>query len=190
MKSILLSVTINDIFCFFLCAFAFSLPFSNYALSVSMFGMCACIIFNDTKEGIKWNFKIFNDLTLTHLHPVYISWIFIFLSVTLSYFWSTDQNRALQYIRDYTPFLVLPFTFSKQGKLNSYQIQLIAVSGILSMVVQLSLVLWNYKLNYQDLNLAMLKGQVIPTPGTHISFSLILALDILFLIYFLIHWLL
>ncbi|MEO6189264.1 MAG: O-antigen ligase family protein [Saprospiraceae bacterium] len=185
MKQLIHKISILDIFCFFLCAYCFALCFSTYVLSVSMFGMSACIFFKDSEKGI-----VINQQLLTQFRKINEissrTWcIVFFISVMISGLWSSQYGNWFHHFRLLAPFVVIPVVFSFNYKWKYSHIHLVLLVGIVSMIFQLSDVLLHYFQNYEEINLSILKGKAIPTPISHIRFSLIIACNILILAYFL-----
>ncbi len=184
MNSIYSPIRIQYLFCFFLCAFAFALPFSKYALSNSMFGLSACMLFIDTDHGIRWNYKISTHILSIVQKPVSFLLILFFATSILSLVWSSDITLGAHYFTLLLPLLFIPVAFAVHGKLSNWQIHLVLVFGIISIVVQLAIVLLHYYSNYSEINYSLLKGKPLSTPISHIRFSLLIAINIIILLYF------
>lgn len=177
---------IEYLFIFFLCAYAFTLPFSKYALSVSIFGLSACTLFSDSDKGIRWNKNLFKQLSGVTSNPLFLGFVLYFFTSMISGLWSSDLNVWAFYFVNYLPMIVLPFVFTVNDSLSSRKIHLVLLTGIISMCIQLGLVLLKYYMNYEATYLNILKGKPISTPVSHIRFSLMLAMYIMVLIYFII----
>lgn len=176
-------IQILDVFAFFFAAFTFALPFSLYVLSVSMFGMAACIFWKDTANGIKFNHRIIQEVRTEILDWTKLLPIFFYISYALSVLWSDDYSFWSHHLRLMAPIVVLPIVFSVHSLTGKNRLHVVLLLGILSMTVQLGIVLWNYFTHFEEVNLLLLKGKTLPTPIPHIRFSLILAIYILILIY-------
>ncbi|MFN8280257.1 MAG: O-antigen ligase family protein [Saprospiraceae bacterium] len=174
---------IQDFFVFFFAAFCFALPFSVYVISVSMFGMAACSIFEDHATGIRLNRSWPQSMKRLWENQAGIYSIAFYLLIALSILWSTENAFWIHHLRLLAPMVVIPLVFAVHGRLKIVHLRWVIGLSILSMVIQLTIVLVRYYADFEVINHNILKGKPIPTPISHIRFSLILAGDLLVLIF-------
>lgn len=143
--------------------------FSKVLLSMAMIGLVINAVFN---RRIGEHFRRFlNNPALVGLTLIF----FIFLVSGLN---STNTDWLMDRLRMKVPFLLLPFAvvaiphFNKREHLGLLYFFLLLISG-----VSLCLMGW-YLLHFQDLTAAYRLGQVLPTPGMHIHFSLMAAFSV------------
>lgn len=175
---------IRDVFTFFFAAFSFAMPFSLYALSVSMFGMSVCIFWKDHNGRIIFNKFLWSDLKSLVSEPLKLLCILLYVTYALSVCWSSETDFWWHHLRLLAPLVVFPLIFSVHRSLGNIRLHMVFLAGIVSMLIQLTLVLNHYYLHFEEVNLSILKGKPLLTPIAHIRFSLILAGDILILLYF------
>ena len=106
--------------------------------------------------------------------PVFYINVVFFLVILLSYFNSDNKSLWLTFIQIKLPFLLLPlafcsFTFFDRAFLNKL---LLLFSFI--MVISAIGVMVHYWLHYDELTVHIRSGGVIPTPFSHIRFTLLL----------------
>ncbi|NOT35926.1 MAG: O-antigen ligase family protein [Saprospiraceae bacterium] len=178
------SLRVEYIFAFFLSAFAFTLPFSKYALSISMFGMSACIFLKNGNPGIQFHNHIVLLFKEVIRDKLYLWMILYYITTIISGLWSSEFSSLQFFVANYAPLVALPIAFKSQKIIHYKIIHLVLLIGIISVSTQLGLVLHNYYSHFEEFNNLLLQGKSMQTPVSHIRFSLIISLNIMILMYF------
>jgi O-antigen ligase len=152
----------------------------EFLLSISMIGLISCAIFEwkNRRLGIRTKFK--ENVQKFTKNKAWLAITIPFFLVLFTAPYSTeDFPYLLERFRVKLPFLVLPFaffsipTFTKRAYLH------IAYFFLILLMITSIGVLSNYLLHFQEINHLISLGQPIPTPSSHIRFSLMVALGIL-----------
>ncbi len=112
----------------------------------------------------------------------YISAIF-FLVILLSGLNSADKHQWLTFLQIKIPFLLLPFAFCGYSFFDRAFFNKLLLLFICCMSVSAAGVMINYILHYEEVNLRILMGGVIPVPFSHIRYTLLLVFSFFALIW-------
>ena len=103
----------------------------------------------------------------------YWLWISVpFLLVLFSAPYTSEMSYFLERLRIKLPFLLLPFAFAVLPPLRKKDLYLIGVFLTGTLVLAAIWVLQNYYFNYEAINEAINRGKAMPTPSSHIRYSL------------------
>ena len=175
------------LFYFFICCYTVSLFFSNYTISISTFGLLACYLFGrkaDHHSESSFYKRVYQSIIKD---PVCIALMSFYLLVLLSGFWSDKLDYWFHHFRILAPIFVLALIFTAYQKVSYRAIHFVMLLLIASMMIQLSIVLFNYFQNFKEINHQILLNKPIPTPFYHIKFSILLASSIIILLYFILY---
>ncbi len=163
-------VTIRQYYCLLACiVMLVGLIFSKVLLSMGMIGLVMNAVF-DRRIGEHFR-RFLGNAALLGLTLIF----FIFLISGLN---STNTDWLVDRLRMKVPFLLLPFAvvaiprFTRREYLGLLYFFLLLISGTC-----LSLMGW-YFFHFGELTAAYRLGQVLPTPGMHIHFSLMTAFSV------------
>lgn len=136
-------------------------PISIGVLGLLIFGIYHLIIHRATDSTVKRNWVI--------LLPA----LYFFVTV-LSGINSENKSHWLDWVRITLPFLCLPIVFYGANPLNKERFEkfLMVFVGIMS--ISLFFVLFWFLLHFEDISVKLRQGTPIPTPHSHIRYSLLL----------------
>lgn len=142
------------------------LVYSPFLLSISMLALFVIFLWR-----INWR----DSVKRFSKAPSYFAICIIFLGVFVSGINSSNTQEWLHHLQLKLPFLVLPFVFFNMPKLNKekYYYWLRAFTAF--MFVSGVIVMWQYFANYEVITQKIGEGQSIPTPCSHIRYSLFMA---------------
>jgi O-antigen ligase len=103
----------------------------------------------------------------------YINAVF-FLVILLSGINSTDKGQWLNFLRIKVPFLILPLAFCGYTFFDRAFSNKLLFAFAFCMFISAICVMVNYGLHYDEINLRILSGSVIPVPFSHIRYTLML----------------
>jgi len=182
MRGLLRYTTRQQLMLFFCALLLVALIYSPFLLSVSMFGLFVVSVLEvqfvpsfrlGFNPELRANFKAFLS------NKAYLAVTLFFFIVLLSGLFTDDFSYWLERLRLKVPFLGLPFVFASMPKLSRRQyLGLFYFLVLLIFVTSIGIGV-NYALNFEAIQVAIGRGQAIPTPRNHIRFSLVLALSIL-----------
>ena len=158
-----------------------ALVYSVFALSLAMLSMfLVTTLFEFEISKSKFDFRI-NPKLGTHLkgflkRPDYWSITLIFWLTLISGINSADLGNWYHHLELKLPFLILPFVFYCRPALDKESLYRWIRFFILFMALSSLSVLFNYFSNYDQITLLIGQGHPVPTPTSHIRFSLFLAL--------------
>jgi len=163
-------------------AMTVALIYSKFSLTIGM-ALLVLIALLSTGDGKTFRLKLNPDLAnnfkkLWDRKDFLVITLFFFL-VLCSGLYTSDFQYFGERLRIKLPFLLLPFafvslpSFSERQYLSVFYVFLVAISFSALMVLS------NYILDYDAINLRMGQGQVMPTPTNHIRYSLLTAFGIL-----------
>ena len=160
--------------------FIVSLVFSVYALSVAMLSMFFGTTLLDfeiskNKFSIRFNSKLGSQFKGFLKRPEYWSITLIFWLVIFSGVNSADIDEWFHHVVLKLPFLILPFVFYCREALNKDGLYRWIRFFTVFMGLSSLYVLYNYFNNYDQITLLIGQGHPVPTPTSHIRFSLFLA---------------
>ncbi len=160
--------------------FMVSLVYSVFALSVSMLSMffvTTVFEFEISKKQFSFRFnpKFWKHLSAFCQKPEYwtiglIFWLVVFSGINTSDLGSWWHHLILK-----LPFLILPFVFFCREHLDKKALYRWIGFFILFMGLSSLHVLFNYFLRYDEITLLIGQGHPVPTPTSHIRFSLFMA---------------
>ncbi len=103
----------------------------------------------------------------------YWLWLTVpFFLVLISAPYTSDLEYLSERLRIKLPFILLPFAFAALPALRKKELQIIGIFFVLTLTVAAVWVLQNYYFNYTEINDAINRGKAMPTPSSHIRFSL------------------
>lgn len=151
---------------YILCLAVF-IGFSSFRLVISL-GVIGLIVFGLLGFNVKETFKTYIS------RPAFYLNVLFFLVILLSVFNSDNKHQWLTFLQIKLPFLFLPlafcgFTFFDRAFFNKI---LLAFSCI--MIISSIGVMINYALNYEYITRWVSGGGIIPTPFSHIRYTLLL----------------
>ncbi|MEI6311849.1 MAG: O-antigen ligase family protein [Bacteroidota bacterium] len=98
--------------------------------------------------------------------------------------YSTDLSNSFKVITTYSPFLFMPIAFGAIKAFTKKQFIFILYAYTSIVFIATIIILINYFLHYDSINIGLKQGQAIPTPyHEHIRFSLMICFSICSLIY-------
>lgn len=169
----------------FLCAcWMVSLVISaEFITSISMIGLLVLALFErkqiEGKYRLTWRGQL-KERFVQHLgNKAWLAVLVPFLLVLVTSIYSNDLDYTLERLRIKLPFLILPFAFFSLPAFSRRD-----YDGLLCLFMYLMFgsaiyVGINYSLNFTAINESISRGQPIPTPVSHIRYSLMLAFAIL-----------
>ncbi|MFM9952098.1 MAG: O-antigen ligase family protein [Saprospiraceae bacterium] len=162
--------TIRQYYCLLACiVMLVGLIFSKVLLSMGMIGLVMNAVFD---RRIGEHFRRFLG------NPALLGLTLIFFIFLISGLNSTNTDWLVDRLRMKVPFLLMPFAvvaiprFTRREYLGLLYFFLLLISGTC-----LSLMGW-YFFHFGELTAAYRLGQVLPTPGMHIHFSLMTAFSV------------
>jgi len=182
MKGLLRYTHRQHLMLFFCALLIVALIYSPFLLSVSMIALFVVSVFDAQFEpsfrlgfnpNLRANFQTFWS------NKAYLAVTLCFFIVLLSGLFTEDFSYWLERLRLKVPFLVLPFVFASMPPLSRRQYMGLFYFLLLVVFVTSLGIGVNYALNFEEIQVAIGRGQAIPTPRNHIRFSLVLALSIL-----------
>lgn len=182
MRKLLHRINRQHLAIFFCGLLLVAMIYSPFLLSVSMIMLVMIAVFDIQIEpqftvGLNPNLK--KNLGIFLANNAYLAVTLCFFIVLVSGLISEDFSYWLERLRLKLPFLVLPFAFASIQPLS--QRQYFGLFYFLLLVIFLTSIGIgiNYILHFDEIQVAIGRGQSIPTPRNHIRFSLVLALSIL-----------
>lgn len=121
---------------------------------------------------------------LNHLkHFITSKWLLafslIFFIYLLSGLYSDGSEEWLKHVRLKLPFLLLPFSFTALRRISKNEFSFLLFLFVCICSISAGPVLWKYFGAYHEINDSYLRAQVLPTPISHIRYSLLLTLAVL-----------
>ena len=117
----------------------------------------------------------FRQTFATYLkRPAYYINTLFFLVILLSGINSADRHQWLTFLQIKIPFLLLPIAFCGYSFFDRAFLNKLLLLFTACMFVSATCVMINYALHYEDINLHILSGSVIPVPFSHIRYTLLL----------------
>lgn len=162
-----------------------ALFYSRALLSISMISLGVISIL-DWDQSRKFPLRFFSKgekIKAFFTNPVFLPIALICLITLISGLWSEDTTYFLERLRLKVPYLFLPFAFYMFPKISKTQYHFLLGSFLLIIMLSTVPVLLNYVQNYEDINLLLKQGKAIPTPISHIRYSLCLAIAVITGIY-------
>ncbi len=172
------AITKQD-FALFICAVLLvALIYSKFALSVCMISLVVISIFNfdpARKLPVFLNPLLGENLKRCYQNRSFLVVFLFFCLVLFSGIYSDDVNFWTERLRIKLPFLLLPFAFVSIPAFSKRQFQGLFYFLLLLMLFSTSMVGIHYWQHYEAINALLEKGQPMPTPMSHIRYSLLLA---------------
>ena len=138
---------------------------SRAMMSIGLIGlMVTGLIFSDFRKTI---------ITFSRRSSYYILSLYFFV-ILFSYLNSENKHLWLNFLRIKLPFLILPLAFCGMDVFDKAFVRKILFVFALSMTISAVFVMVNYLLHYQEINYHIGGGGIIPTPFSHIRYSLLL----------------
>ncbi|MBK9270484.1 MAG: O-antigen ligase family protein [Saprospiraceae bacterium] len=163
--------------------FAAGLCWSNFLLSIGSMCFFLSLFFPNgqtrDQQSTLQNFNHFLGALRTQPYTLFI--ILYFITVLISGLWSSHLDDYWFQLKMLLPMLIMPLAWARHQQIRSMELQWIIRIFILSCLVVSMFVLGRYFSNFEEYNLSLLKGKAIPTPISHIRFSLMMALCALLL---------
>jgi len=106
--------------------------------------------------------------------PAYYINALFFLVILLSGINSTDTGQWLNFLRIKVPFLLLPFAFCGFTFFDRAFFNKLLFAFVSCMFISATAVMVHYGLHYEEINLRILSGSIIPVPFSHIRYTLML----------------
>lgn len=177
------SITKPQLVHFLLAGTVVALVLSPFFLSVGMFLMAGVSLTDWKVENEKTRFFVDRSAVdrLRHWrkHPALISYTGLFLVVLLSVWGMAEPDYWLDRLRIKLPFLLLPFLFIALPPMREKEVRGHLYFLLSFMFATTVLVLINYGLHFDEIQLSIKRGQSIPVPRNHIRYSLVVALAVL-----------
>lgn len=151
----------------------------EFAVSLSMIGLCALFLFQWHPERSRWHWRDGLGLAWARLRgdPVWLAAMVPFLLVLFSAGWSGDLAGTLDRLQVKVPFLLLPLVFAGlpvDGRAyRQFHYLLLALVAITAVPV-----LVKYFLEAELYHQALGQGRSLSTPSNHIRFSMAAALAV------------
>ncbi|MEM9820871.1 MAG: O-antigen ligase family protein [Bacteroidota bacterium] len=156
---------------------------AEFITSVSMIALLILALLEWQREGtvsrLRWRPALKENLALLVKEKAWLIISVPFFLVLCSALYSTDIDYLLERLRIKLPFLVLPFAFLSMPSLGKRDYFGVLYFFLLLLFVSSVFVGINYVMDFEAINIAISKGQQVPTPINHIRFSLMLAFAIL-----------
>ena len=178
---IISQITKQQFALFICCVLLVSLIYSKFALSVCMISLLVISVINfdlSKKIPVFINPLLGRNLKRLTQHRSFILITFFFFLVLLTGIYSEDTGYWTERLRIKLPFLLLPFAFVSISAFSKRQFYGVFYFLVFLMFFSTSLVGFNYWQHYAEINSLLEKGQAIPTPMSHIRYSLVLAYSI------------
>jgi O-antigen ligase len=141
--------------------------FSSYRLVISL-GVIGLIAFGLFFFDIKRTFRAYIS------RPVFYINVLFFLVILLSGFNSGDKNLWLTFVRIKLPFLFLPLAFCSFTFFDRPFFDKLLLAFACCMTVSAIAVMGYYLLHYEAITGLIGSGGIIPTPFSHIRYTLLL----------------
>lgn len=164
-----------------LCLLLFSLIYSKFLLSVSMFllGLLALTQWESEPFKIRWRPGLKDRLkAFWTLNPYSIFGVLI-IGYLISGLWSENLGEWLWRVRTKAPFLFLPMAFFLLPQLSRLEKRSIWTFFVAIVAVSLALVLAPLVYDPKGMVELIKVGKAIPTPCHHVRYSLIVAVSII-----------
>jgi O-antigen ligase len=104
--------------------------------------------------------------------PEYLILTLLYWLVFISGIYSDDSPAWSNFLRIHIPYLLMPLAFIMMPAFRKVQLYSVLVAYVLVMFTSASVVLVNYVLHFDQINVLMKQGISIPTPFSHIRYSL------------------
>ena len=166
----------------FCCLLIVALIYSKFLISISIIGLLAVSVFHldfDKSFPFGINPELISNFKNLLANKAYLSATIFFFIILISGLWSEDVYYLGERLRIKLPFLLLPFAFISIPPFNEKQYRSLFYFLIILMFFSSVAVGINYLLNFEKITETIKSGKVIPTPMSHIRFSLVLAFSIL-----------
>jgi len=108
-----------------------------------------------------------------------IAFSLIFFIYLLSGINSDESEQWLKHLRHKLPFLLLPFSFTAMKRITQKEFRFLLFVFLCICTLSVLPVLWEYFHAYAEINDSYLRAQVLPTPISHIRYSLLLTLAVI-----------
>lgn len=168
----------NDLIFFWIILFLFSMVYSKFLLSISMFGLGFSALFpldhHSGRPRLRKNLK--SKAKQFFQSPTYFSFSLLIVAYLISGLYSSDLGEWFWRVRTKSPFLFIPLAFFLFLPFGKMFYDKVLAFFVLLMTLSTSWILVNYFL-HQDAMVELLRvGQAIPTPCHHIRYSMMVAL--------------
>jgi O-antigen ligase len=151
---------------YILCLAVFA-GFSSFRLVISL-GVIGLIVFGLLAFNIKETFKAYIS------RPAFYLNVLFFLVILLSFFNSEDKHHWLTFLQIKLPFLFLPLAFCSFSFFDRAFFNKILFAFACIMTISAIGVMINYAANYEYITRWVSGGGIIPTPFSHIRYTLLL----------------
>ncbi len=145
-------------------AFIVSIIYAKFVISVVMFALCILTLIQLLFKDYSWNIE--------HKHFLWLTLPFI--AVLFSGINTADVSGYLHHLRLKVPFLVLPLMWVYKSVFFAKHARPLLLFFVAICTFSACPVLVTYLSDMESFNIAISKGQAIPTPLGHIMYSLII----------------
>ena len=172
----------GQIMFFVACLYPIALIYSKFSLTLCMllWFIGSLIDIKKGEDGFRMRLSpIIRKIKLSFFNSPFF-WITLFFwLVLISGLQSAEPSYWLERLRIKMPFLFLPIAFFLFPKLSPTKLRIIYYTFLLVLFISCLHVGIGYLLNYREITLALGQGHPIPTPVSHIRFSLMVAFGVL-----------
>jgi O-antigen ligase len=160
-----------------------SIIYSPFLLSVSMVGLLLLSLIRFPQEGsggFAFNKEAFRRIADYRSHLSFLVLPLFFLIVLFSAWQTTgDSGYLLERLRIKLPFLMMPFAFLGLPPFREQQLHRLFLFLLVLMTLSCIGVGIYYWFHYAEVQMALGRGEAMPTPRNHIRFSLLTAVSII-----------
>ena len=151
---------------YILCLAVFA-GFSSFRPVISI-GVIGLIVFGLLSADIKSTFTTYFN------RPAFYLNVFFFLVILISVFFSENKILGLTFLQIKLPFLFLPLAFCGYNFLDRAFFNKLLFAFAAVMTISALAVMGNYILHFDTINQHIISGGIIPTPFSHIRYTLLL----------------
>jgi len=159
---------------------------SKWLLSISLILLIPLAVLSvyQQSDDVGWK-KIAGDrFQFYRSFPPYWGFSILFFVIFLSGVFFGFSEYLADRLRIKLPMLLAPFLFAFLSPLSKKYYKAWALSMILIATISLGIVLGNYLFSYDDIQLLISRGGSIPTPISHIRYSVFIAFAMVLAIWF------
>lgn len=163
---------------FWLVLYLFSMVYSKFLLSISMFGIGFSALFplNESTGRPKWRGLSIKDWSQFLQKKGFAILGLMVVAYLLSGINSSDLSEWWWRVRTKSPFFLIPFAFSIYRPWSVKVYRYVLISFMALMTLSSAYILFQFFTHQEQMVLLLKVGKHIPTPCNHIRYSLMLAL--------------